>query len=285
MTFAPLVGEVPDIESKGPLMASPPLRNHVTFATTLKYDVPPLPRSDFHTLRDVSGGLIQTQVPAYSRLLASFAAIPKKAVDGASVGGRNGAIRLLSELQQYQDGLKQPAPLGTHADANGRLKSTEAFPMLESLPKYEHKIPPNQHFLGGPIWVDPAEKPSPQHTKPTAPKPAAARVSAVAHEKEEQRLAKKATMSKVGNIIQRRRKGRSVSVNGGDVLRNASLFDESQTGKGSILFSPLASLQRLSGPQKRPFRASYKHVKSALRTASGQEFRSLQDIEGPYWGT
>ena len=122
--------------SKGPLMASPPQKNHVTFATTLKYDVPPLPRSDFHTLRDISGGLIQTQVPAYSRLLASFAAIPRNSVEaeGGSGGGRNGAIRLLSELQQYQDGLKQPAALGKHADANGRFKSTEAFPLMESLP-------------------------------------------------------------------------------------------------------------------------------------------------------
>ena len=132
--------------------------------------------------------------------------------------------------------------------------------------------------------MEPPEKP-PQHNKPTAPKPPPARVSAVAHEKEEQRLAKKATMSKVGTIIQRRRKGRSVSVNGGDVLRNVSLLEESPDGRPSMLFSPLASLQRLAGPQKRPFRASFKHVKSALRTASGQEYRTLQDIEGPYYGT
>jgi len=46
---------------RGPLMTSPAQRCGQTFAATIKYDVPPLPRHDFDTLRDASGGLIQTQ--------------------------------------------------------------------------------------------------------------------------------------------------------------------------------------------------------------------------------
>ena len=141
--------------------------------------------------------------------------------------GRNGAIRLLSELQQYQDGLKPPASLGKHANANGRYKSTEAFPTLASIPKYEHKVPPNQHFLGGPIWVESKERPGKKLAKPKAPRPQAAHVSAVAHEQEERRLSTKATMGKVGDIIFRRRQRRSASaMSSGDVLSNLGIEPE-----------------------------------------------------------
>jgi len=267
-------------------------KTQATFHGTLKYDVPPLAEDDYISLREASGGLIRTKVPPYSRMLEAFGAIPNETKDAVAsvhdLRGRRGAIRMLSELQHCQADYDGTMP-DDHVNANGRHFSKEASPSKGTIkiPRYEHCIPVNEHLLGGSIWVKGQRKAGTydgDETTPRQPEQQPPRGSPVALMRNEQRVLNKEALGTVGSIIMGRRERRSRSTLSyyGDGDLSLSMLDDVERIKRekltSIEASPFRSIQKLSETRPTPFSASFKHVKSSLRTASGMEYRSLQEI-------
>jgi len=234
-----------------------------SFQGAMRYDVPDLPVSQFQQLMDVSGGVVQTKIPAYSRLLRAFGKIPRSeflGMAGPSMQGRDGASTLLGALQRCSHQGYSAVP-GSITNSQGRQASQDVAPQGAAIPMYTYPTPKNEHLMGGLIH---------QHY-PALPKsiPKVSKgdqVSPVALQRAEQRLIDKARLHKVGAMIQERQLRRSASADSA-TQEHADIFGP----VAPMEASPLVSIQQLAQPHRAPFGKSHTGIKQVLRGMSSDK--------------
>jgi len=247
-----------------------------SFQGAVRYDIPPMAASDFQALMRVSGGVVRTKVPPYSRLLEGFAHIPVATLQQGlpALQGRKGASKLLGGLQKMQQQQQAPSPGAAAALSPSKQKVLQC---KYELPTYCHIVSRNEHLMGGCIRTEPHQSAASPHQSVASAAPQrvvaspkssgatiqarkGASISSVTLQREEKRLSDRALLQKVGGLIHQQQHRAPDEYSDGVAV----LSHEMES-------SPLAAVEELrkeSTTATQGAKASYCHTKQALRSVS-----------------